>query len=134
MPKIDLAFDAFLGTMLNDFISYSYHQLLVYDMILNLAAGHFVWHLCHFLSFYLCIGIILGPYVLRLIFQDSLASCLRLTPRPPLRDMKRLIADADKVWWSRRGGDMGITWKGWRDDQLLTQTKGVLPPCRSKKK
>lgn len=29
--------------------------------------------------------------------EDSLASCLRLTPRPPLRDMKRLIADADKV-------------------------------------
>ena len=51
VPKIDLAFDAFLGTMLNDFISYSYYQLLVNDMILNLAAGHFVWHLCHFLSF-----------------------------------------------------------------------------------
>ncbi|CAJ1447588.1 unnamed protein product [Effrenium voratum] len=29
--------------------------------------------------------------------EDSLASCLRLTPRPPQRDMKRLIADADKV-------------------------------------
>lgn len=29
--------------------------------------------------------------------EDSLASCLRLAPRPPQRDMKRLIADADKV-------------------------------------
>ena len=27
VPKIDLAFDAFLGTMLNDFISYSYYSI-----------------------------------------------------------------------------------------------------------
>ncbi|CAE7217706.1 efhc2 [Symbiodinium pilosum] len=29
--------------------------------------------------------------------EDSLASCLRLRPRPPQRDMKKLIADAEKV-------------------------------------
>lgn len=29
--------------------------------------------------------------------EDSLASCLRLTPRPPRRDIKKLLVDADKV-------------------------------------
>ncbi|CAE8678695.1 unnamed protein product [Polarella glacialis] len=29
--------------------------------------------------------------------EDSLASCLRLTPRPPRRDVKKLLVDADKV-------------------------------------